>query len=344
MHMQGAFVAAGKPPFRIHLVHEKQPKFLHGAGVRYSARSTRWYRWSLRCTSSESRTTNTAAPTEKLGFIGGTGNMGSSIIKGLIEVQALSPQHILCSGRDAQKLERFSIETGCTAMTDLATLCAQSTALFLCVKPAQCQAVLERMVAEAGESLNGKRLISVAAGVPVSALERPLRVEAVEQCRCRVLRCMPNVLVRHGLGAMAVSRGTTATDEDVSWALQLLGRLGLVAELEESLMDATVAAAGSSPAFAFIFMEALTDAAVREGLPRHIARSFVAQTLCGAAQMALRDSDAHFGELRNRVESPGGTTIAGSCALEENGFRKAVIAAAAAAAAKSRAFADRFSA
>jgi pyrroline-5-carboxylate reductase len=77
---------------------------------------------------------------------------------------------------------------------------------------------------------------------------------------------------------------------------------------------------------------------------KQIARSFVAQTLCGAAQMALRDSDAHFGELRNRVESPGGTTIAGSCALEENGFRKAVIAAAAAAAAKSRAFADRFSA
>jgi pyrroline-5-carboxylate reductase len=279
---------------------------------------------------------------EKVGFIGGTGNMGSAIIRGLIETQTISPSNILSTGRDQKKLERFAVETGCTVVPDLTALCAEASTLFLCVKPAQCASVLEDLAARTGELLETKRIISVAAGVPIAALERYLQRQYPQGLRPRVLRCMPNILVRYGNGVTGITRGNFATDEDISWTEWVMGHLGVTALVDEQLLDAVVAAAGSAPAFAFMFMEALTDAAVREGLPRHVARSFVAQTLSGAAQMAVRDAETHFGELRNRVESPGGTTIAGSCALEESGFRRAVLAAAAAAAARSRALSAYF--
>ncbi|KAK4532687.1 hypothetical protein CCYA_CCYA13G3544 [Cyanidiococcus yangmingshanensis] len=332
MGLQGAFASISTLVSVNAAFGGKPQDYAYRVGVGRSATQGATAVAGVRATASAPRQTTN----EKLGFIGGTGNMGSAIIRGLIETQAVSPSDILSSGRDREKLDRLSAETGCTVAADLATLCAEASTLFLCVKPAQCEAVLDSVAAITGEALETKRVISVAAGVPIATLERYLRRQRPEARHARVLRCMPNILVRFGHGVTGITPGNFASAEDVAWTERLLGHLGVAAVVDEHLLDAVVAAAGSAPAFVFMFMEALTDAAVREGLPRQVARTFVVQTMSGAAQMAAREAKTHLGELRNRVESPGGTTIAGSCALEESGFRRAVMAAAAAAAARSR--------
>jgi len=170
---------------------------------------------------------------------------------------------------------------------------------------------------------------SVAAGLEVSFFEGLLPAAS------RVVRVMPNTPCAVREGVCSVTRGTHATDADVALVSRLLSSLGYVAEVEERLVHAVIGVAGSAPAYFFLAVEALADAGVRGGLPRDVAQRMAAQTMAGAGRMVL-ESGEHPGQLKDKVCSPGGTTIEAVCALEERGLRRALVAAATAAADKSR--------
>jgi pyrroline-5-carboxylate reductase len=166
--------------------------------------------------------------------------------------------------------------------------------------------------------------VSIAAGVRLASLAEWLG-SAV-----RLVRVMPNTPCLVGQGACAYSLGEHATPEDGALVGRLLGALGATWQVEEKLLDAVTGLAGSGPAFVYVMIEALSDAGVKMGLPRHIATEMAARTLRGAAEMVLTTHE-HPAVLKDRVASPGGTTIAGLQALESGGLRAALMAAVEAA-------------
>ena len=265
--------------------------------------------------------------------------MGSAIIRGMVGSGFTAPHLVHVSGRDRAKLERFAADTGVQITTDNAEMLSQVDVLFLCVKPAQIESLLHQLFGTRPPSL---LIVSVAAGASFACLERWIQDASATANEPRLIRCMPNVPLQVGCGATGLSRGRFATDADLAWTQALFASIGTVALVDEPLLDAVVAVAGSATAFMFQFLEALSDAGVREGLPRPTARALAVQAMRGAARMAQAEPQAHLAELRNRVESPGGTTIAGTLTLEAAGFRAAVQAAAAASAAKSRALRSAF--
>ena len=200
---------------------------------------------------------------------------------------------------------------------DLAGVC---DVLFLAVKPQVMPAVLSDLAAKISSR---KLVISVAAGITLSKLCEGLRSE-------RVIRVMPNTpaLVGQGASAFALAGGCATDDEQL--ALKLLSSVGQAYRVEEKLLDAVTGLSGSGPAYVFLIIEALSDGGVRMGLPRDLATALAVQTLRGAAEMMLVEK-VHPGILKDRVTSPGGTTIAGLQALEDRGVRGALIAAVEAA-------------
>jgi pyrroline-5-carboxylate reductase len=138
-----------------------------------------------------------------------------------------------------------------------------------------------------------------------------------------VVRAMPNTPAVVGEGVTGIARGAFAGEEHLKLATELLGAVGAVRVMDESLLDAVTAVSGTGPAYVFLLAEALTEAAVREGLPRDIAEEFVHQTIRGSGHL-LTDTDVTPAELRSQVTSPGGTTAAAVHVLEERGFRALV--------------------
>ena len=175
-----------------------------------------------------------------------------------------------------------------------------------------------------------RRVLSIAAGVTIAALEAALPQATP------VIRAMPNTPALVGAGAAAVAAGTTATDGDLAWAEDVLGTVGIVVRVPESLLDAVTGLSGSGPAYVFLVAEALIDAGVLVGLPREVASSLAIQTLLGSARLLAEGSDGPEA-LRAAVTSPGGTTAAGLAALEDRAVRAAFLAAVQAATARSRA-------
>ena len=151
-----------------------------------------------------------------------------------------------------------------------------------------------------------------------------------------IVRIMPNTPAMVGEGVLAACRSESVTEEEWAFAMNLLSCMGLAQEVPENLMDAVTGVSGSSPAFVFLFLEALADAGVRGGLPRAMAQRFAAQVLIGSGKLAL-ETGLHPGQLKDMVTSPAGTTIEGVAALEKDGFRAAVMDAVDAAIRKSRA-------
>jgi pyrroline-5-carboxylate reductase len=172
-----------------------------------------------------------------------------------------------------------------------------------------------------------KLFVSIAAGVTIARLSAGLGTD-------RVIRVMPNTPCLVGKGAAAFARGPSATPADGERVAKLLNAVGLAFELDEKLLDAVTGLSGSGPAFVYVVIEALSDGGVRMGLPRHVATQLAAQTVLGAAQMVL--GGEHPAVLKDRVASPGGTTIAGLQALEDRGLRAALIAAVEAATERSK--------
>ena len=191
-------------------------------------------------------------------------------------------------------------------------------------------AVKPNDVRAACEALAGtKRVLSIAAGVPIATLEAALGGGTA------VVRAMPNTPALVGAGAAAIAGGTAATDDDLAWAESILGAVGEVVRVDEKLLDAVTGLSGSGPAYVFLVAEALIDAGVLNGLPRDVSVALATQTLLGAARLLAETGDAPEA-LRAQVTSPGGTTAAGLHALESAGVRAALLDAVTAATARSR--------
>jgi pyrroline-5-carboxylate reductase len=180
-------------------------------------------------------------------------------------------------------------------------------------------------------------VVSIAAGVRLSTLAEGLGANV------RLVRVMPNTPCLVGRGACGFCLGKAATADDGQLVHQLLAAVGIAVEVEEKLLNAVTGLSGSGPAFVYVAIEALSDGGVRAGLPRSAATTLAVQTVLGAAEMVLATGE-HPGVLKDRVTSPGGTTIAGLAALESGGFRAALLDAVDAATRRSEELGSRVSA
>jgi pyrroline-5-carboxylate reductase len=263
------------------------------------------------------------------GFIG-IGAMGSALVKAALA--SIDKTRALVTARSAESRARIAEELGVSAAADNASLVERCDIVFLAVKPAQMPSVL----CEIAPRCDGKILVSAAAGLTLSSIRSHLDGASP----LALLRVMPNIAASVGesMSALSLEKPLPYTEAAVSAAAlarRLLSGGGLVEQVDEDLMDCVTAVSGSGPAYAFIFIEALADAAVSLGMPRAAAYTFAAQTLKGAAALSL-ESGRHPAALKDAVCSPAGTTIEGVCALEAGGFRAAVIDAVRSAAQKAR--------
>ena len=207
------------------------------------------------------------------------------------------------------------------ALKDNRRVVEQADVVFLAVKPQQLPAVAEQVGGRIGKD---KLVVSIAAGVRLKTLADALGTE-------RLVRVMPNTPCLVGSGASGYSLGLDATPADAALVGQLLGAVGRAFQVsDEKLLDAVTGLSGSGPAFVYVMIEALSDGGVRMGLPRELATALAAQTVRGAAEMVLQTGE-HPAALKDRVASPGGTTIAGLAALEAGGVRSALMGAVEAA-------------
>ncbi len=258
--------------------------------------------------------------TQRIGFIG-AGQMATALGRGFVGAGQVASEQIMAADPEAAARDRFTEATGGAATANNAELLQQSDVVFLAVKPQHMAAVMAELK---GQLTAEQLVVSIAAGVRLATLAKGLGEEL------RFVRVMPNTPCLVGEGACGFCLGAHAHDNDAEVVESLLASVGKAYCLDEKLMDAVTGLSGSGPAFVYTIIEALSDGGVRMGLPRHVASTLAAQTVRGAAAMVL-SSGEHTGVLRDRVTSPGGTTIAGIQALEDCGLRSALMAAVEAA-------------
>jgi pyrroline-5-carboxylate reductase len=198
--------------------------------------------------------------------------------------------------------------------------------LVLSVKPQIMRSVLEEI---SGSIKPGALIVSIAAGVPISAIESRMPTGT------RVIRTMPNTPALVDAGATAIARGGHATADDLEVAKRIFDAVGITVVLDEYQLDAVTGLSGSGPAYIFLILEALSDAGVKVGLSRRTAQLLAAQTMLGSAKMLL-ETNEHPGLLKDMVTSPGGTAITGLHTLEAGGVRTTMINAVEAATKRSR--------
>ena len=256
----------------------------------------------------------------------GAGNMGEALIAGMLAARAAAPDDIHATDVAAARLDQVKARYGVRVGVDNRAAAGWADIMILAVEPQ----VLDHVLDDLRSVLIGAQLIlSVAAGYPIA------RVAARLAPGARVVRCMPNTpsVVQAGLSALSWGEHVTAEDEQAARAI--FESVGRVVVVEERLMDAVTGLSGSGPAYAFLIIEALADGGVKMGLPREAALQLAAQTVLGAARMALETGE-HPGPLKDRVTSPGGTTIAGLHALERGRLRASLMDAVEAATKRSR--------
>jgi pyrroline-5-carboxylate reductase len=261
----------------------------------------------------------------KIAFIG-AGNMAKAIIKGLIQSEKYQPEEILVyNHRYEPTLQQLEKETGITATLELSEA-AKAAIVILAVKPFVFPTLLPELK---DQLINEQQLIvSIAAGVTLAQMEAILG-------KRKIVRVMPNTPALVGEGMSSISSNVQVTAEEATEIQGLFESMGKAVQVPESMIDAVIGVSGSSPAYTYLFIEALADGAVAEGMPRQMAYEFAAQAVLGAAKMVLETKE-HPGVLKDNVSSPGGTTIQAVKTLEENGFRAAVMKAVHAAAEKNR--------
>jgi pyrroline-5-carboxylate reductase len=251
---------------------------------------------------------------QRIGFLG-AGAMAEALAGGLTAA-GVDAQRIRAADPDPARRERLQEKLGVATCADNATVVEQSDVVVLAVKPQVVRPVLADL--PGGPDLLRPLWISIAAGVRLAALEAELPHGA------RIARAMPNTPALIRAGATAVCGNTHAAPEDLALARALFESVGVcwVAPAEK-LLDAVTGLSGSGPAYVFVFIEALGDAGVRMGLPREAARTLAAQTVLGAARLAVEDG-RDPAQLREEVTSPGGTTLAGLERLGARGLRAVV--------------------
>jgi pyrroline-5-carboxylate reductase len=258
------------------------------------------------------------------GFLG-FGKMASALIQGMLNAGCCRPEDIVVVNRHPESAVEDVEKLGIRYGTSPRAVVDQAEAIVLGTKPADSLQLLK----DIRQYLDGKLLISVAAGVNIDRLQ-----EAAGH-RTRVIRAMPNTPSLIGKGATAYALGDHATMADAEIAEKIFSAVGIAYRVRESALDAVTGLSGSGPAYVFTFVEALADGGVMMGLPREIALELAVQTVFGSALM-IRETGKHPAELREMVASPGGTTMAAIEILEARGLRHTIMSAVRAASERAR--------
>lgn len=249
----------------------------------------------------------------------GAGKMAFAIIQGMLRAKVSAASDITASCPEPELLENLSDATSINVVPSNAEAAAPASVVLLCVKPAD----VESALAQAGNALEGKLLVSIVAGLKIGTLQSLAPGS-------RVIRAMPNTAAMVGRAATAYACGDDVTPEDKAAAETIFSSIGEVYPVEEKLLNAITGLSGSGPAYVYLVIEALSDGGVASGLPRKLALDLAVQTVIGAAEMVCATSE-HPAVLREMVTSPAGTTIAGLQELEGRGVRSAFINAVLAA-------------
>ncbi len=251
-----------------------------------------------------------------IGFIG-LGNMASAMIAGIIKQGDIAKEDIIGADTSDKAAEKAVETFGIRRMENNRDVAKNCAILVLSVKPQ----FYETVITEIKDVVTDSQIIlTIAPGKTLAWLARQFGQER------RIARCMPNTPALVGEGCTAVCTSSLVTQEDIQTVLRILSSFGMAKLVNENLMDVAVGISGSSPAYVFLFIEAMADAAVAEGMPRQMAYEFAAKAVLGSAKMVL-ETGKHPGELKDMVCSPGGTTIQAVKALEKNGMRHAVMEA-----------------
>lgn len=249
-----------------------------------------------------------------LGFIG-CGNMAQAMLKGILAQGLYAKENIIVSRRSEVALQQIQYELGVQTTTDNTRVAAEADVLVLAIKPYQ----FAEVIAEIADTVREDTLIiSIAAGQSIANIER-LFGKTI-----KLVRTMPNTPALVLAGATGMCFNEKVEESEKEQAVALFESFGVVAVVAESMIDTVIGVSGSSPAYVFMFIEAMADAAVADGMPREQAYQLAAQSVMGSAKMVL-ETGKHPGELKDMVCSPGGTTIEAVRVLEEKGLRSAVI-------------------
>ncbi|HNR97978.1 MAG TPA: pyrroline-5-carboxylate reductase [Planctomycetota bacterium] len=260
----------------------------------------------------------------KFGVIG-AGNMGTAIVRGLVESEAMRPNEIVAHDPNIKREQVLALELG--------VLCAQNNLLpascphlLLSVKPQMIDGVLEEIEPVVTDKTV---VISIAAGITTAHIDAKLKGKG------RIIRAMPNTPMLVGSGVSAVAAGPRATHEDVHWAQRLFATSGLAIVMDESAIDAVTGVSGSGPAYLFYLIEAMTEAGVAEGLDPDVAELLATQTCIGAGKLLAKTKKTPQ-ELRAMVTTPGGTTQAAITHMEKHAVRRIIVEAISKATMRSR--------
>ena len=250
--------------------------------------------------------------TKKIGIIG-CGNMGGAILYGALESGVLAKENVYVYDINPAMMDKAK-GWGVNLAEDDEDVCTKSDIILLAVKPQNAAEAL----AQCKKALDGKAMMSIVAGVTVERLHN--MIDGIP----RILRLLPNTPAMVFEGAFAICSDNDFTAEELEIAKAIYGAIGIIEMIPEHLIDAACALNGGGPAFVAMFIEAMADGGVKQGLPRSTAYRLAAQTCLGTAKMIL-EQGIHPGALKDMVTSPGGTTIEGCEALERGGMRGAVI-------------------
>ncbi len=262
----------------------------------------------------------------------GAGNMAEALLKGLLGAGVAAPSEILCTDRRGERGPELTKKYGVRFTQSNTEAVKAAGIVVLSVKPQ----VMDKVLDEIGPLLDGSKLvISIAAGVPLAAIERKVGHGV------RIIRTMPNTPALVGAGATALSPGEHATEADLTQAKALFDAIGKTVIVDEPLLDAVTGLSGSGPAYIFLIIEALADGGVKAGLARQQAMDLAAQTVFGSAKLLIETGE-HPGRLKDQVTSPGGTAIAGLHTLEAGGLRTTLMNAVESATNRSRELGKKF--
>ncbi|MDR0446387.1 MAG: pyrroline-5-carboxylate reductase [Oscillospiraceae bacterium] len=250
------------------------------------------------------------------GFIG-VGNMGGALLRGMLQSGALTAENACCCDGDSAKTNALASEHGVSIAESAPELARRCDLIVLAVKPDAAPSVLQSISGALGKD---KILLSIVLGLSIK------KITMLTGGACRVVRVMPNTPALVGAGAMCTAFGEGLTEAEKDKITALLSACGEAAVMDERLLARITGLTASSPAYVFIMIDAMADAAVRNGIPRATARRLAAQAVLGSAKMAL-ESDEHPAQLKDNVCSPSGSTIEAVRALERHGFRSAIIEA-----------------
>lgn len=256
----------------------------------------------------------------------GAGNMGTSLIRGILNAQLTGAKKIYASGTRMEKLEKLKTEFGVHITTNNKDAAKRANIVILCVKAAVIRKVLE----ELHEVLHKDQfIISIAAGVTTDSMEK------IVGKNIPIVRSMPNIASTVGLGSTAISFGKYVHEKQHDIAIKIFEAVGDVVVVGEQHLDAVTGLSGSGPAYIYMVIEALIDGGVKMGLPRDISTTLAIQTVLGSAKL-VKESNVHPAILRDQVTTPGGTTINAIHELESHGLRSMLIDAVATATIRSR--------